>query len=259
MPVVERLSGTLAQVCSMKRQQIRSIILILSFLLMSVSFAYMSPVIMMMGLTKGVIAAGLIFWIVNFILAFIFGRAFCGYACPNGAEQMIVDRAVKLNLRPVPGLRNLKYLFAVLWVGGAILLAIGAGNLVINPLFQLGSGVPPWPLGAYIVFYLIVLGVFAISLVLGRRGLCNYLCPMSVIFMAITKFKDMIRLPSLHLEAHPDDCIHCKKCNTACPMSLNVEEMVKENRMQNPECILCGSCADTCPKKVICFAWLWKK
>jgi ferredoxin-type protein NapH len=259
MPVVERLSGTLAQVCSMKRQQIRSIILILSFLLMSVSFAYMSPVIMMMGLTKGVIAAGLIFWIVNFILAFIFGRAFCGYACPNGAEQMIVDRAVKLNLRPVPGLRNLKYLFAVLWVGGAILLAIGAGNLVINPLFQLGSGVPPWPLGAYIVFYLIVLGVFAISLVLGRRGLCNYLCPMSVIFMAITKIKDTVRLPSLHLEAPPDDCIHCKKCNTACPMSLNVEEMVKDNRMQNPECILCGSCADTCPKKVIRFAWLWRK
>ncbi|MDO9325595.1 MAG: 4Fe-4S binding protein, partial [Methanoregula sp.] len=129
----------------MKRQQIRSAILVLSFLLMSVTFAYTSPVVMMMGLSQGVIAAGLIFWIVNFILAFIFGRAFCGYACPSGAEQMIIDRAVKLPLRPVPGLRNLKYLFAVLWVGGAALLAIGAGSLVINPLFQLGNGMPPWP------------------------------------------------------------------------------------------------------------------
>jgi polyferredoxin len=243
----------------MKRQQIRSTILILSFLLMSVTFAYMSPVIMMVGLTKGVIAAGLIFWIVNFILALIFGRAFCGYACPNGAEQMIVDRAVKINLRPVPGLRKLKYLFAVLWVGGAILLAVGAGNLVINPLFQLGSGVPPWPQGAYIVFYLIVLGVFAIALLLGRRGLCNYLCPMSVVFMMITKLKNKLRIPSLHIEAQPDDCIHCKKCDTVCPMNLNVEKMVGDNRMKNPECILCGSCVDNCPKRVIRFAWLWKK
>ncbi len=60
----------------MKRQQIRSTLLVLSFLLMSVTFAYMSPVIMMMGLSQGVIAAGLIFWIAMFILAFIFGRGF---------------------------------------------------------------------------------------------------------------------------------------------------------------------------------------
>ena len=243
----------------MKRQQIRSTLLVLSFLIMSVTFAYMSPVIMMMGLAKGVIAAGLIFWIANFILAFAFGRAFCGYACPTGAEQMIIDRAVKLNLRPVPYLRNLKYLFAVLWIGGAVLLAAGAGSLVINPLFQLGSGIPPWSSAAYVVFYAIILGAFAIALVLGRRGLCNYLCPMSVIFMAITKLKNLLRVPSLHLEAQPDYCIHCKKCDTVCPMSLKVENLVKSNSMQDPECILCGSCVDICPKRVIRFAWLWKK
>lgn len=243
----------------MKRQQIRTAILVLSFLLMSVTFAYTSPVVMMMGLSQGVIAAGLIFWIANFVLAFIFGRAFCGYACPSGAEQMIVDRTVRLDLRPVPHLRNLKYLFAVLWVGGAVLLAIGAGNLVINPLFQLGNGMPPWPAAAYVVFYAIIFVVFAIAMVLGRRGMCSYLCPMSVVFMAITKLKDIIRIPSLHLEAVPDDCIHCKKCSTACPMSLDVDEMVTGNQIQNPECILCGSCVDTCPKNVIRFAWLWKK
>lgn len=243
----------------MKRQQIRSAILVLSFLLMSVTFAYISPVIMMMGISKSVIAAGLLFWIAMFILSFIFGRAFCGYACPTGAEQMIVDRALKLSLRPVAHLRSLKYLIAILWVGGTILLAIGAGNLVVNPLFRLGSGIPPWPLAAYIVFYAIILVVFAIALLLGRRGLCNYFCPMSVVFMAITKLKDRIRLPSLHLEAKPDTCIHCKKCTSACPMSLPVEEMVKDNRMQDPECILCGSCVDICPKSTIRFAWLWKK
>ncbi len=243
----------------MKRQQIRSAILILSFLIMSVTFVYISPVIMMMGLSQGVIAAGLIFWILMFILAFIFGRSFCGYACPTGAEQMIIDRAVKINIRPVPYLRPLKYLFAILWVGSITLLTIAAGNLIFNPLFQMGIGIPPWTLATYVVFYAILLVVFAIALVLGRRGFCNYFCPMSVVFMVITKIKDLLRIPSLHLKAQPDDCIHCKKCDTSCPMSLSVEEMVKSDRMQNPECILCGSCVDICPKQVIRFAWLWKK
>ncbi len=147
---------------------------------------------------------------------------------------MIIDRAVKLNLRPVPYLRTLKYLFAVLWVGGAVVLAAGAANLVINPLLQLGSGIPPWPAAAYVVFYAIILMAFAIALVLGRRGLCNYFCPMSVVFMTITKLKNLLRIPSLHLEAQPDDCIHCKKCDTVCPMSLSVEKMVESNSIQDP-------------------------
>jgi ferredoxin-type protein NapH len=243
----------------MKRQQVRSAILVLSFLLMSVTFVYISPVIMMSGLSQGVIAAGLIFWIAMFIFAFISGRGFCGYACPTGAEQMIVDRVLKINHRPVAHLRTLKYLFAVLWIGGILLLAFGAGSLVVNPLYQLGNGMPPWTLSTYVLFYAIMLVVFAIAVMLGSRGFCHYFCPMSVVFMAITKLKDKLGLPSLHLEAQPDDCIHCKKCTAACPMSLNAEDMIKGSRMQDPECILCGSCVDICPKGIIRFAWMWKK
>jgi ferredoxin-type protein NapH len=243
----------------MKRQQLRSAVLILSFLLMSVTFVYISPYVMMIGLTKGVIAAGLIFWILAFLLTFIIGRAFCGYLCPMGAEQELIDRAVKTELRTVPSLRLLKYLLAILWVGGAVFLAAGAGGLVLDPLYQLGSGLPPWPAATYAFFYAMTIGVFLLVLVLGRRGMCNYFCPMSVVFMAITTLKDRMRIPSLHLEAESQDCIRCKKCTTACPMSLPVQEMVEAKNMQNPECIVCGNCGDTCPKNVIRFAWFWKK
>jgi ferredoxin-type protein NapH len=243
----------------MKRQQLRSAVLILSFLLMSVTFVYISPYVMMIGLTKGVIAAGLIFWILAFLLTFIIGRAFCGYLCPMGAEQELIDRAVKTELRTVPSLRLLKYLLAILWVGGAVLLAAGAGGLVLDPLYQLGSGLPPWPAATYAFFYAMTIGVFLLVLVLGRRGMCNYFCPMSVVFMAITTLKDRMRIPSLHLEAESQDCIRCKKCTTACPMSLPVQEMVEAKNMQNPECIVCGNCGDTCPKNVIRFAWFWRK
>ena len=243
----------------MNRQQIRTAILITSFLLMSVTFVYISPVVMIFGLTKGVIAAGLIFWIAAFILTFIFGRAFCGYLCPMGAEQELIDKALKTKLREVPYLRYLKYLLAILWVGGAVFLAAGAGNVALNPSYGLGNGLPPWDAGTYGFFYGMTIGVFVLVLILGRRGMCNYFCPMSVVFMAVSGIKNRLRLPSLHLEANAEDCIKCKKCEAACPMSLPVQEMVGKNEMQNPECIVCGTCADVCPKNVLRLAWSWKK
>ena len=174
------------QACTMNRQQLRAAILVLSFILMSVTFVYFSPYVMMVGLTNGVIAAALIFWILIFLLTFIIGRAFCGYICPMGAEQELIDRAVRTELRTVPDLRYLKYLLAVLWVGGAVFLAAGAGGLVVNPLYQIGSGLPPWTAATYAFFYAMTIGVFLLVLILGRRGMCNYFCPMSVVFMAIT-------------------------------------------------------------------------
>jgi ferredoxin-type protein NapH len=243
----------------MNRQQLRAAILALSFLLMSVTFVYFSPYVMMVGLANGVVAAALIFWILIFLLTFIIGRAFCGYICPMGAEQELIDRAVRTELRTVPHLRNLKYFLAILWVGGAVFLATGARELAMNPLYQIGTGLPPWTAATYAFFYAMTIGVFLLVLVLGRRGMCNYFCPMSVVFMAITRIKDRLRIPSLHLESDSEKCISCKKCTAVCPMSLPVQAMVESQTLQNPECIVCGNCADTCPKDVIRLSWLWKK
>lgn len=243
----------------MNRQQIRSAVLVLSFLLMSVSFVYISPYVMMTGLVQGVITAALIFWIAAFLLTILFSRAFCGYLCPMGAEQELIDRALETNLRPVPYLRYLKYLLAVLWIGGAVFLAAAAGSLAFNPLYSLGSGLPPWQAPAYVFFYGMTLAVFVLVLILGRRGMCNYFCPMSVVFMAVAKISERLKIPSLRLEADPDNCIRCRKCNAACPMSLPVQEMVKSGNPRNPECIVCGTCADVCPKQVLRLAWRGKK
>ena len=241
----------------MNRQQLRGAVLVISFILMSVTFAYISPYAMMTGLSQGVIAAALIFWIAMFLLTFLVGRAFCGYLCPMGAEQEIIDRVVKIDLRTVPYLRYLKYLFAVLWVGSAVFLAAIAGGLVLDPLFSIGSGLPPYPAPMYLFLYGMMLGVFLLVVLLGRRGMCNYFCPMSVVFIVISFIKNRLKIPSLHLEADNKDCISCKRCTGACPMSLSVQEMVAVGAMQEPECIVCGNCAGTCPKGCIRLAWGW--
>jgi ferredoxin len=38
-------------------------------------------------------------------------------------------------------------------------------------------------------------------------------------------------------------------------MSLDVNGMVKESKMENLECILCGTCVDVCKKEVIKYSF----
>ena len=49
-----------------------------------------------------------------------------------------------------------------------------------------------------------------------------------------------------------DLCISCGKCSRACPMGLDVKQMVSEGINSNcTECIQCGACVDECPQKVL--------
>ncbi len=42
-------------------------------------------------------------------------------------------------------------------------------------------------------------------------------------------------------------------------MGLDVNGMVRQGPMENPECILCANCVDTCPKGAIRTAWFRKE
>jgi len=65
------------------------------------------------------------------------------------------------------------------------------------------------------------------------------------------KNKNLLKLPSLQLSAIPQNCVQCHTCTTNCPMSLPVEDMVKTKKMENTECVLCGTCVDGCKSKSI--------
>ena len=95
-------------------------------------------------------------------------------------------------------------------------------------------------------YYVIVTGLLIFPFIVGKRGSCHYICPMSILNIAGTKIKNKINIPSLRLISDKSKCTSCKQCNKACPMSLNVMNMVKNQKMDNVECILCGECGNSC-------------
>ena len=102
-----------------------------------------------------------------------------------------------------------------------------------------------------ILYYMIITILAIMPFFLGKRAVCHYLCPMSILTISGSKLSDRLNIPSLHLTAKKDKCIKCGKCSKACPMSLDVMDMVQKSNLGNIECILCGECCGACSSGVL--------
>ena len=235
------------------RQRIRRALLLLSLLLFPISLYYFSPALILQGAAEGIVTGSFIVFGLMFLSALFLGRLWCGWACPAGALQEI---GAPINDRPAPRRRLdwIKWLIWLPWIGLIAVLAIQAGGYrAVDPFFQLDCGLtllqtePPW----FIVYYVIIALFLGLALVFGRRAGCQTICWMAPFMILGRKARNLFRWPALRLKADEEACIDCGRCDRACPMSLNVNEMVHADTMENSGCILCGSCVDTCPKDVI--------
>ncbi len=235
------------------RQRIRRALLLLSLLLFPISLYYFSPALILQGAAEGIVTGSFIVFGLMFLSALFLGRLWCGWACPAGALQEI---GAPINDRPAPRRRLdwIKWLIWLPWIGLIAVLAIQAGGYrAVDPFFQLDGGLtllqtePPW----FIVYYVIIALFLGLALVFGRRAGCHTICWMAPFMIVGRKVRNLFRWPALRLQADEEACIDCGRCTRECPMSLDVNEMVHAETMENSECILCGNCVDTCPKDVI--------
>jgi polyferredoxin len=238
------------------RQRVRKALIIFSFVLLPVTFAYISCPIIKEGASEGIVTGGLIVFILIFVSSLFFGRLWCGWLCPAGGLQEIYFQINNKNIN-IPGLKLFKYLTFLYFIFIPITSAIySAGGLkTIDFSYYTGHGVSIANQGAYIIFYAQIFFITIFAMFAGRRGFCHYFCPISVIPITGRKLRNLIGLPSLHLSADADRCTACKKCSKICPMGLDVNIMVLQGRMENTDCILCGSCVDACPKQAIHFSF----
>ncbi len=243
------------------RQRVRKLLVILAFLSFPITMNYLSPYVIVDGAANGIVNGSLVMFGLMFVSALFLGRAWCGWVCPGGGMQEIVE---PVNNRPVNGRRLnwIKWLIWIPWIALIIWLAARSGGWrSVDMLYNTQGGIsvagaPDRPiLIAYIIYYIVIVLFIGLAVLVGRRAGCHTICWMAP-FMVIGRWlRNLLAWPSLRLRADSAACADCKKCTANCPMSLDVNAMVQAGRMENLECILCGTCVDNCARGAIHYSF----
>ena len=235
-----------------KRQKIRKGLIIFSFLLFPATFFYLSPYKIIEATIEGIINGSFIFFIVQFLSSLFFGRGFCGWVCPGAGCQ---EALFQVNDKMIKKGDFVKWIIWIPWICAIIIIAAMKGGYTkIEPLYQTKFGLSITNVYTLIAYLIVVLLIALPSLIAGRRSFCHFICWMAPFMILGRKLRNIFKWPALQLSAESEKCKHCKTCETNCPMSLPVEQMVIQNCMEKAECILCGTCIDNCREGVIKFS-----
>jgi len=184
------------------------------------------------------------------ILAILFRRSFCGLLCPFGALQelfgMLRQKLFKRRFIIPPKVdrpaRYLKYAILLLtlvmaWYYGALWMAPYDPYSAYSHLTSIAGAIEkdPFEIIGFALLFITLIGSF-----LYDRFFCKYLCPVGAFYAIIGK------VSPTKIERDDNLCVHCKKCNKACPVNIDVEQSVK---ITDPECINCNECVLACPEK----------
>jgi ferredoxin-type protein NapH len=244
-----------------RRQRLRKALVIVAFLSFPVTMNYLSPYVIIDGAMNGTVNGSLLMFGLLFVSSLFLGRAWCGWACPGGGMQEIVE---PVNNRPVNGKKIdwIKWLIWIPWISLIVFLAVQAGGYrAVNVLLHTQNGISvagstERPIVfAYLIYYVVV-GLFVgLAIIVGRRAGCHTVCWMAP-FMIIGRWiRNRLGWASLRLVADASACVDCKLCSRNCPMSLDVNGMVQREHMEDAECILCGTCVDHCAKRAIRYSF----
>ncbi len=243
------------------RQRVRKALVILAFLFFPIIMNFFSPYVIIDGAMNGIVNGSLVMFGLMFLSSLFLGRLWCGWVCPGGGMQEIVE---PVNGNPVRGRRMdwIKWLIWVPWISLIAWLVIRAGGYrTVNLLYDTQGGIsvagtPDRPIFiAYIIYYMVVGLLVGLAIFFGRRAGCHSICWMAPFMMIGRWLRNRFGWPSLRLKADTASCSDCKKCTSNCPMSLDVNAMVQLGKMENSECILCGTCVDNCSKHAIHYSF----
>ena len=238
-----------------KRQRIRKALVILAFLTFPITMNFLSPYVIIDGSMNGIVNGSLIMFGLMFLSSLFLGRAWCGWVCPGGGMQEIVE---PVNRRPVNGRKIdwIKWAIWIPWVSLIVWMAVQAGGYSrVNFLHLTDTGISVDEPFKYITFYLVV-GLFVgLAMLAGRRAGCHTICWMAPFMMIGRWIRNRFGWASLQLVADASSCSDCKRCTKNCPMSLDVNAMVQIEQMEDGECISCGTCVDNCSKSAIRYSF----
>ena len=199
-----------------------------------------------------------------FLATALFGRVWCGYACPQtvwtdlyiSVERLIEgDRNKRLKLAKAPwtaekiGKKAAKH---ALWIliaaatGGAWVFYFHDAPSVFPQIFR-GEA----PASAYLFIGVLTFTTYLLAGSM-REQVCTYMCPWPRIQAALTD-AETLQVTYKHDRGEPrgahkkgeswegrGDCVDCNACVAACPMGIDIRDGAQL------ECINCALCIDAC-------------
>ena len=109
------------------RQRVRKALVILAFLSFPITMNFLSPYVIVDGAMNGIVNGSLVMFGVMFLSSLFLGRAWCGWVCPGGGMQEIVE---PVNNKPVNGSKIdwIKWAIWIPWISLIVWFAVSAGG-----------------------------------------------------------------------------------------------------------------------------------
>jgi len=180
------------------------------------------------------------FWLLIPVSALIFGRAFCGWACPGGLVNQLLGgiaplkmRVGKTLLRTVDSFKYVALAAALyvwlLWGQPREAVPIRVGDFLSSIKLTFEHANPLWLVRTLFVVAIVVLGAFL------ANAWCRFVCPSG-------GFLEAIKSISLFRVYRDKKCDDCGKCLQVCEMGTRPAES---------NCTGCCDCLSVCPQDAI--------
>lgn len=199
------------------------------------------------------------FYVVGTLLAIgaLFGRTVCGWLCPFGLLQDLLDKVpfpkvAKGRWSRVCSAGKYMVLVALVLIAPLVVMAAeGVGTPTfcswLCPQGTLEAGIPlvlsdpslKAMIGWLFDWKVVVLLAILVASLFIYRPFCRFLCPLGAIYSLFNRFA------LLRYHVDEDACTHCGACEKACKVDIR--------NVSDRECIQCGRCVTICPSHAISF------
>lgn len=177
-------------------------------------------------------------------VASTFGRWICGWVCPFGLLQDLLNKIPSAEIKPPEFLSYFKYVFLILLV---ILLPFFFKEhyfCMVCPTGTIEAGLY-WVAvnsmilnmaGAFFLFKVATASAFLYFSVFIKRPFCRYVCPLGALFSLFNK------LSIVDFSVDRENCIECGLCKKSCPVDLSIYKDAN-----SLSCLRCLNCVRVCP------------